>query len=205
MTENVSSISRHPLVIVLVSFFSTGILGTFIGQAVTSRDKEIEKRRLQTEIRRSVVQEFSRQVYKRRVRAEMLASSFKRSAQLDEVKDRKKMYDEAYVKWNSNHQANLFLIRNMLASKEYTEIESIVEFTLVTKIFSPLDMCLTKAYDAAIAAASSPVKVVLECDTKALLLQSLNCGYAITDQLYRLAGEETTSDQAVSEIRERCE
>ena len=141
------SLLRHPLVIVVVSFALSGLLGTAFSQWLSKQAEETARIRTEADARKVAVQNFSRYVYERRARAEMLASSFRRKAPIDEVKERKRLYDDVYVRWNSNHQANLFLIRDVLRSEQYSLLESAVEFTLVGKIFGPLDACLTRAYD----------------------------------------------------------
>ena len=106
--------------------------------------------------RQAAVGSLSRYIYERRVRAEMLLSGLRRHAKSPsdesrkEVMERKRLYDDAYVSWNANHQANLLLIRQVLGSSTYSEFEGLLEFRLVSQVFSPLDKCLTEAYDLAI-------------------------------------------------------
>lgn len=194
---------RHPLFIVVVTFALSGLLGTAFSQWLSKQAKEAERIRIEMEARRTAVQSFSRYVYERRARAEMLASSFRRQAPLDEVEERKRLYDDVYVRWNSNHQANLFLIRDVLQSEQYSLLESAVEFVLVGKIFRPLDTCLTKAYDARLND-EDPKAILDECQARRLLQEALDCGYAITDELYKLSGGGTVQSQAAAEISSRC-
>lgn len=202
-TRKYDELLRHPLTIALVSFALTGLLGVAFSQWITNRAKEAERTRVETESRKAAVQNLSRSIYERRARADMLASSFFRGAQLDEIKERKKLYDEALVRWNTNNQTNLFLVREVLRSDEYSFIESSVEFTLVDKIFRPLDLCLTRTYDAAIAG-NPAANIVEECQARKLLQEALDCGYAIADELYKLSSSVTSVDRASSEIAARC-
>jgi hypothetical protein len=154
-------------------------------------------------MRKAAVQNLSRSIYERRARADMLASSLFRGAQLDEIKERKKLYDEALVRWNTNNQTNLFLVREVLRIDAYSFIESSVEFTLIDKIFRPLDVCLTQAYDAA-TSGNSAMSIVQECQVRKLLQDALDCGYAIADELYQLSSNATIPYRAASEIAARC-
>lgn len=194
---------RHPLAIVLISFVLTSVLGVAFSQWISDRAKEAEQARSETEMRKAAVQNLSRSIYERRARADMLASSFFLGAQLDEIKERKKLYDEALVRWNTNNQTNLFLVREVLRIDAYSFIESSVEFTLIDKIFRPLDVCLTQAYDAAISG-NSAMSIVQECQVRKLLQDALDCGYAIADELYKLSSNATIPYRAASEIAARC-
>lgn len=194
---------RHPMAIVLVSFLLSGLIGAGFSNWLSGQTKEAERARIQAESRKAAVQNLSRYVYERRARAEMLASAFRRHAPVDEIKDRKKLYDDAYVKWNSNHQANLFLIRDVLQDDDYSYVESVVEFRLVGKIFGPLDGCLTKAYDSALSS-GDPVGILNDCDARRLLQEALDCGYAVTNELYKLSGGVTIRSEAATEIDRRC-
>lgn len=194
---------RHPLIVVLVSFVLSGIIAGSFTHWLSSSQSEREQRRLLMQNRKAAVQRLSTFVYERRARAEMLASSFRRAAPIEEVKERKRLYDDAYVKWNANHQANLFLVRDVLEEKDYSYFESVVEFTLVGKVFAPLDACLTRAYDAAIKG-DDPVALIDDCDARRLLQEALDCGYAVSNELYRLSGSVGTRADAEAEIKRRC-
>jgi hypothetical protein len=198
-----TELTRHPLTVVLVAFVLSGVLGTLFSNWISGRQSEIEQLRLAAESRKAAVQNLSRYVYERRARAEMLASSFRRGASKDEIRERKKSYDETYVKWNSNHQANLFLVRDVLQEDQYSYFEQVVEFLLVGQIFAPLDRCLTLAYDAALRD-DDPNAILNSCEVGKLLQQALDCGYAITDELYKLSGGSTNQTAAAREISSRC-
>jgi len=171
--------------------------------------KQLEAQRQLAETRRTAIQALSRFIYERRVRAELLASALPRNAQkpvaasLDELVKRKQLYDEAYVAWNANHQANLFLVRQVLGAREYSDFESIVESRLVKLVFAPLDACLTRAYDRAIRG-GDPRSELDTCGAPELLQRALDCGYAITDELFKLAGAGGDAEQARSIVDERC-
>jgi hypothetical protein len=196
-------ISRHPITIAVIGFVLTGVLGAFLSSWITIHQKSIEREHSDREARKTAVQNLSRYIYERRSRAEMLASALRRNASLDEIRDRKKLYDEAYVKWNTNNQANLFLVREVLREDEYTLFESIIEFTLVGKILAPMDSCLTRAYDGKLNN-EDPLNIIENCKMRALIQQALDCGYAITDELYKLSGDVTNRSSAKTEIDNRC-
>ena len=185
------------------------ILGYAVNESIRSRERamnEIESRRQRSEAREAAVQNLSRFIYERRARAEMLLSAFRRNASLNEIIERKKLYDEAYVRWNTNHQANLLLVRQVLRDRQYSEFESLVEFLLVKQIFAPLDTCLTTAFDQR-AHGSAVIKTLEDCSATALVQRALDCGYALTDELFKLSGEEpdsSTRNVAREAIEARC-
>jgi hypothetical protein len=166
------------------------LLGYTVNESIRSHERaaaEAESRQTRAEAREIAVQSLSRFIYGRRARAEMLASALRRNASLDEITERKRLYDEAYVTWNTNHQANLLLVRQLLGDRQYSDFESLMEFHLVRDIFAPLDRCLTTAYDQRVA--GRPATATLDQCSAALLLQrALDCGYAMTDELFKLSG-----------------
>lgn len=177
------------------------VLGNSISESVRSTER--------TEARQASVQGFSRYIYERYARAAMLLSSLRRSALLEEVVDRKARYDETYVTWNANHQANLLLVRQVLGESQYSRFEELVESHLVGKIFRPLDVCLTRAYDLRVS--DRPAREVQEaledCRAARLLQSALDCGYALTDGLFRLStGVDSPKrmEDAARAINARC-
>jgi hypothetical protein len=213
-SEGKAEFLRHPLTLLVLGFVLSGILGTIFSQWLSRqqkqieeeasiRQKELEKARLDEEARKIAIQNLSRFIYERRARAEMLASSIRRNADIDETRERKKLYDEAYVKWNANHQANLFLVRDVIREEEYSFFESIIEFTLVGKIFSPLDGCLTASYDTKLRGEDAVVAMTA-CKARVHIQQALDCGYAITNELYKISTSATDQARAANEISRRC-
>ncbi len=182
ITTNVLS---HQLTGIGVGFLLTGVIGTLLSNYYSNKQFEREKFLEITNTRRSAIQSFASLIYLRLSRADMLTSSLKRSAPLEEVKDRKKLYDDAYVSWNSNLQANLFLIRSVIEAKGYSDFEGHVEFRL-TPILTKVDACLTQAYDQKLKNVN-PKKVLESCKLKDILNLSQDCSYAITDGLFKIA------------------
>lgn len=181
-------------------------LGVALNQSIRSQEesaREAESLRARSEARQAAVQSLSRFIYERRVRAELLASSLRRNVSLDEIMQRKRQYDEAYVLWNTNHQANLLLIRQMVGDTYYTEFESLLEFHLVGRILKPLDQCLTAAYDARLTNAKSS-GLLEQCSASVLIQRALDCGYAFTDELFRASSGGAHND-ASETIAARCE
>ena len=201
--KEISEVLRHPMTLVLMSFVLSGLLGAIFSNWLQKQTAQAEAHAIATQNRKTAVQNLSRYIYERRSRAEMLTSSFLRRAPAEEITYRKKLYDEAYVKWNTNHQANLFLVREVLRAEDYSYFESVVEFNLVSKIFSPLDSCLTQAYDAS-ARGEDAVSIVNECKARNYLKLALDCGYAITDELYKLSGSKVDRKAAESELERTC-
>jgi hypothetical protein len=185
---------RHPFALAVAGFVLTGILGTIISQKIVDRSKEAEQARIEAESRKSLIESISRSIYERRERAAMLRSSLLRGALRDEIKDRKKAYDETVVQWNSNLQANLFIIRDVLNANDYNTVDRALEQELIGKIFSPLDTCLTQAYDAYMFQAGGvPGRILEDCHSDALLKDVLFCGYVIADQLHVVAGRSASA------------
>lgn len=159
--------------------------------------------------RSEAVQEFSRFIYERHSRSTLLLSALRRHTQCpvpeskQEVVERKRLYDEAYFNWNTHLQANLLLVRQILGSSEYSKFEAIVELQLVKEMFTPIDTCLTEAYDLTIRG-GNPDSVLADCKASELIQRALNCGYAITDELFKLSSKGAGQKLSGPVVKEIC-
>jgi hypothetical protein len=122
-------------------------------------------------------------VYERRTRAGMVASALRRNADVDEVRFRKRAYDEAFVDWNKNIMQNIFAIREVTGELMLSTLEGYFQDNLVAAM-SDVDKCLTKAYDARISGAD-PVPVLEGCNMAPLHQFVLDCGATFTNELYK--------------------
>lgn len=176
--------ARHPLTVVVVGFLLTGMIGNLIAQSYAERQAQQERRLALIEDRKEAIQTLASFIYERRARAEMVASALRREAREQEVLDRKKLYDEAFVTWNTNLQSNLFKVRDILGDQQYSDFEQHIERFLIP-IYRDIDACLTSAFDQHMRGEEAP-SILDRCNMKGLLQSSLDCGYAITDELYKL-------------------
>lgn len=123
-------------------------------------------------------------VYERRTRAGLVASSLRRGADLEEVRYRKRAYDEAYVAWNKSVMQNIFAIREVTGEHMISGLEKYYEDGLVSGM-ADVDRCLTKAVDVRIA--NGDPKIELEkCNMTLLHRFVLDCGATFTNELYKL-------------------
>lgn len=179
------SFLRHPLTAILIGFLLTGLIGAWLSYYYNLKQMDRERALDNIVARRQAAQDFARFIYERRTRAELLSSAFRRQAQMEEIISRKKQYDESYASWGSNLQANLLIIRSLVESLNYSEFEYDVEFYLVP-IFRRIDQCLTAAYDLCVAN-KNYLSALDKCDMVNELQLALDCGYAITDELFKFA------------------
>jgi hypothetical protein len=188
------------------------ILGYQINKSFREADdarQDLEKTRIESQTRQSAVLNLSRFIYERRVRAELLASGLRRHSESPtaeskrEILERKRQYDDAYFTWNASHQANLLLVRQVLGSDRYSQFESMVEFRLVKQTFTPLDKCLTRAFDATIRGQDAR-PLLNECNASNLTQRALDCGYALTDVLFRLSSPSGNKEEALAIVNQRC-
>lgn len=134
--------------------------------------------------RRQSIETLVHLVYERRTRAGMVASSLRRGADIDEIRFRKRAYDEAYVDWNKNVMQNIFAIREVTGEHQISGLEKYYEDGLVAAM-ADADRCLTKAYDARIANAD-PKPELENCKMSVLHQFVLDCGATFTNELYKL-------------------
>lgn len=123
-------------------------------------------------------------VYERRTRAGMVASSLRRGADLDEVRFRKRAYDEAYVDWNKNIMQSIFAIREVTGEYTMSKLEGHFENGLVAAM-SDVDRCVTKAYDARLLD-QDPKPVLEQCSMASMHQFVLDCGATFTNELFKL-------------------
>lgn len=151
----------------------TASVGAWLGQKYSA---------LQTQ--RQSVNGISTLFYERRIRAGLVASSVRRNADLDELRQRKRAYDDTFVDWNKSIRLNLFAIREVLGHLDISNFENDFQDLLVRPL-SLMDACLTKSYDLQLAGKDG--KVELEtCRWGELYQLTLDCGAAYTNELYKM-------------------
>jgi len=133
---------------------------------------------------RTSINGLSSAFYDRRTKAGLVVSSMRRNAEVDELRYRKRGYDEAYVEWNKNLRPNLFAIREAMGSGTFSELEQDFEKYLVEPL-SKIDGCITRAYDLKIAGQDA-LKELETCKMADLYQQILDCGASFTNELYKL-------------------
>lgn len=134
--------------------------------------------------RRQSIESIVHLVYERRTRAGMVSSALRRGADLDEVRFRKRAYDEAYVEWNKNIMQNIFAIREVTGEHMISTLEGDFQDNLVAAM-SDVDRCLTKAFDVRIQG-QDPKPVLDGCHMAAMHQFVLDCGATFTNELYKL-------------------
>lgn len=168
---------RQLIMFALVSAVLNGVVtacvGTWLAQTYATQQS-----------RRKSVETLAHLIYDRRTRAGMVVSSLRRNALPEEIQYRKRAYDEAYVDWNKNILLNLFAIREVAGDLKFTTLVKAFEDELVASM-ADVDRCLTKAYDAKLAA-QDPAPLLDACRMATMHQFVLDCGATFTDELYKL-------------------
>jgi hypothetical protein len=152
----------------------TAAVGTWLAQSYAAYQRKNE-----------AVQRIADLVYERRIRARMAASAIRRKAEPEEIRHRKRAYDEAFVEWNKKVQQNIFRIRDISGETGVTRLETQFQEMLVPAL-SSIDSCLTKAYDAEIKGTSDASAILDACQMNNLHQFVLDCGATFTNELDRL-------------------
>lgn len=173
-----SGIMRHYLVVfalltAVLNGIVTASVGAWLGQTYTNHLA-----------RREAVQGMADLVYERRARAGLVVSSLRRNADLEELRHRKRGYDDVFVEWNKRIQNNILQIRNLIGEKDAAGLEEVLQEGLVP-VLTQMDGCLTKGYDVRIAG-QDPLPVVDGCQFAVMHQFALDCAKGITDELFRL-------------------
>ena len=156
--------------------------------------------------RQHAIQSLSSLFYERRTKAGMVVSSIRRGADTEEIRHRKRSYDEAYVEWNKNIRINLFAIREAMGERAFSSLEQDFENQLVAPL-AEMDGCLTRAYDLKIAGKDA-LPQLESCHMATLYQLTLDCGSTFTNELYKLTTVRllpftgpTVGDQIVAKAR----
>jgi hypothetical protein len=171
-------LSRRQLIgFALVSAVINGIItasvGAWLGQTYAKY-----------QARKGSIESLVHLVYERRTRAGMVASALRRSADIEEVKYRKRAYDEAYVAWNKSIMQNIFAIREVTGEYFLSKLEGHFQDGLVATM-ADVDRCLTKAYDARMAE-QDPKPILEQCRMPVLHQFVLDCGATFTNEIYKI-------------------
>ena len=168
---------RQLIIFALVSAIINGMVTATAGAWLTQSYAAYQSRRLS-------VQNLSDLIYERRARAGMVVSALRRNADLDEVRYRKRAYDEVFVEWNKRIAQNVFQIRELVGEREMSTAEQDFQELLVRPL-SQIDLCLTKAYDLKLAG-QDPLAMLDLCEMPTLHQMVLDCASSFTDELYKM-------------------
>ena len=186
--------NRIDVVIALATLCLSTVI--FATTYVSERQKTLRK--IQDE-KYEIVNKISVLIGDRVSRARLLKSAFDRNTTEDEIKSRKKKYDESYHRWNAEHHASLLKVRSLVKGKHYRPIEMVIEQGLVQGYFKPLDSCLTLIYDQKInnnlsASQSSDLE---NCDLPYLINGTMSCAFVVTEALYSMVRLEEPIEEAM--------
>jgi hypothetical protein len=189
--SRLASIFGHPLTAVVVGFLLTGLVGWSLSTSYADKQRMADQKREEYEKSVIAIQDLSRNTFRRYARANMLLSSFNRRAPLEEIRTRKRDYDEAVVEWITNLNANLLLTRKMFGDEPYKRLETTIGSKLLPQ-FNAIDECLTNAYDGELKGRDGDAERVAisdleRCQVEKKLDVVNDVGYQITDDLLALA------------------
>jgi len=151
-------VARHPFVLTVLGFCLTAIFGSLLEREYSA--KQVAQAEREAAIVLAHEQEAEAQrafaaiealTSERITRGAMLKSAIKRGS-AEEVGPRKRVYDEAYVDWNTEIQARFVELRrhvtdtNGNVSVLGTKYEAAISKVL-TPMLSQIDACLTQAFD----------------------------------------------------------
>lgn len=161
------------IITAIINGIVTASVGAWLGQTYSSHYA-----------RRSAVQGIADLVYERRARAGLVVSSLRRGADIEELRQRKRAYDDVFVEWNKRIQNNILQIRELLGPGDSAGLEGVLQNGLVPAL-TAMDGCLTRGYDIRIAG-QDPMPTIEECRFAALHQFALDCAKGVTDELFSL-------------------
>jgi hypothetical protein len=136
------------------------------------------------QMRRQAINGLSSLFYERRIKAGMVVSAIRRGVETEELRFRKRSYNESFVDWNRNIRQNLFAIREVLGDEDTTALEDDFQNLLVGPL-AQIDNCLTKAYDLKMTGQDGQAQLDA-CKMAELYQATLDCGASFTNELYKM-------------------
>jgi hypothetical protein len=168
---------RQLILFAILSAIINGIVTAGVGAWLAQTYATYQRKTL-------AIQTISDLVYERRTRAGMVVWAVRRNAELDELRFRKRAYDEAFVAWNTKVQRNIFMIREISSEPGVTRLETQFQELLVAAL-ADTDRCLTKAYDARLKGEDG-TPILEACRMTDLHQVTLDCAATFTNELNRL-------------------
>jgi hypothetical protein len=168
---------RQLIMFALLSAAINGVMTATVGAWLTQTYSSYQSRR-------HSVQNIADLIYERRARAGMVVSALRRNADLDEVRYRKRAYDEVFVEWNKRIAQNVFQIRELVGEREMSDAEKKFQ-ELIVRPLSHIDTCVTRAYDLRLAS-QDPLAILDACEFPVMHQMVLDCASTFTDELYKL-------------------
>lgn len=198
-TKETGTSRRLLLIFAIVSAIINGMVTASVGAWLAQKYAVAQGRQ-------HAIQSLSTLFYERRTKAGMVVSSIRRGADIDEMRHRKRSYDEAYVDWNKNIRLNLFAIREAMGERAFSSLEQDFENQLVAPL-AEMDSCLTRAYDLKISGKDA-LPQLEACQMATLYQLTLDCGATFTNELYKLTSVRllpftgpTVGDQILAKAR----
>ena len=173
-----SGVTRQTLLVFTI------ISAVFNGMVTASVGTWLTHNYANAQTRRGAINGLSSLLYERRTKAGLVVSTLRRNGELDELRQRKRGYDESYVDWNKNLRPNLFAIREVMGETAFTSLEEDFEKFIVDPL-SKIDACMTRAYDLKITGQDA-LKELETCKMATLYQLTLDCGASFTNELYKL-------------------
>jgi hypothetical protein len=223
LKQHFAEASRHPLVLTLVGFILTGILGAGLTWKLNSIANGREAERAAQARAAEAVREITDLINERRTRAILVAYAISRSSGA-EVQARKASYDDVYVRWNTKTQSIALRIREMLRRSSPAEYENYfnsltVKLSLAfdtrgvseqarpgsVALLSKLDDCITKAFDvfrkSNFENSSPAIDVLKACRVDEIDDHIINCSSIMGDSLYALVNDLHDNEQIGKRIQ----
>jgi hypothetical protein len=175
--KQLAELSRHPLVITIVGFMLTGVVGAgftwWLNSLSATREAEHAERARRGELEAAeraraveAVREVTDLINERRTRAVLVAYAIHRHSPEAEVEARKSAYDDVYVRWNTKSQSISLRIREIFKQLAPSGYEGYISalthevalghqtgVNLSSKptrqgLLTQMDTCVTGAFDA---------------------------------------------------------
>jgi len=195
---------RHPLAAVIVGFFLTGVIGSWLANHQAElRQAEADEARLR-ETRRHAVVEISRLLSERFTRLEMLIGAINRRSSPEVIVELRKLSNEAETKWHLSRHEAFMLVREVTGEADYLSLRADIDERMAKKRVVPLTACVQRASDLA-AAGEDGTDELVKGRASELLNECRAGSEALVDGVYDLASISTLdpADPRAVAVRER--
>ncbi len=135
------AVLRHPLLLTVVGFAMTTLLGTLITQSIAERSE----RRAEIAAAQEALADFTSQMHEVRLQQDYLLRTMIRGAGTEDIAEAKARYDAAYLGWITNRSRNHLKIRTFFGFTNSNFAEQIINRT-IHQDFREMDDCLNDLY-----------------------------------------------------------
>lgn len=180
-----AEILKHPTANMIIGFLLTGVVGTAVTNYYSMKRQQETRHTELVAANKETVSTLASLNAERLARAEMLLAALEEGDR-ESIKELKKMYKEAELRWKTESSPALMVARQVLPQERYYRFRDYMENEYHSRFLIPIGQCLKQA-SKAVADGNSVSELLANCRAREYLDQAGKCNMALLDTLYEMA------------------